>query len=183
MKFSEPALRHLPDQIHPPPAERSDRDFNPPRRQAQAECRCKSRAPGSSDKKCRRFENLRHPGAEDEVRTRDPQLGKLMLYQLSYFRMNLLCKDSCFRPTAKTFSRKERIKRPVTLEGNQNGSRRFRCVIHLPRRHPTNFSIWTRLRTSSVSAFPPTRSWQADLRRNCVKVLRRFKNRLRTEMD
>ena len=26
-------------------------------------------------------------GAEDEVRTRDPQLGKLMLYQLSYFRL------------------------------------------------------------------------------------------------
>ena len=25
-------------------------------------------------------------GAEDEVRTRDPQLGSLMLYQLSYFR-------------------------------------------------------------------------------------------------
>ena len=28
-------------------------------------------------------------GAEDEVRTRDPQLGRLMLYQLSYFRKNL----------------------------------------------------------------------------------------------
>ena len=26
-------------------------------------------------------------GAENEARTRDPQLGKLMLYQLSYFRM------------------------------------------------------------------------------------------------
>ncbi len=26
------------------------------------------------------------PGAGDEVRTRDPQLGKLMLYQLSYSR-------------------------------------------------------------------------------------------------
>ena len=24
--------------------------------------------------------------AKDEIRTRDPQLGKLMLYQLSYFR-------------------------------------------------------------------------------------------------
>ena len=28
-------------------------------------------------------------GAEDEVRTRDPQLGRLMLYQLSYFRKSL----------------------------------------------------------------------------------------------
>ena len=25
--------------------------------------------------------------AEDGIRTRDPQLGKLMLYQLSYFRI------------------------------------------------------------------------------------------------
>ncbi len=25
--------------------------------------------------------------AEDETRTRDPQLGRLMLYQLSYFRL------------------------------------------------------------------------------------------------
>ena len=28
-------------------------------------------------------------GAEDEVRTRDPQLGRLMLYQLSYFRWDI----------------------------------------------------------------------------------------------
>ncbi len=28
----------------------------------------------------------RQRGAENEVRTRDPQLGRLMLYQLSYFR-------------------------------------------------------------------------------------------------
>ncbi len=27
--------------------------------------------------------------AENEIRTRDPQLGKLMLYQLSYFRIHL----------------------------------------------------------------------------------------------
>ena len=29
-------------------------------------------------------------GAENEVRTRDPQLGRLMLYQLSYFRRKSL---------------------------------------------------------------------------------------------
>jgi hypothetical protein len=28
----------------------------------------------------------RHDGAENGIRTRDPQLGKLLLYQLSYFR-------------------------------------------------------------------------------------------------
>ncbi len=27
-------------------------------------------------------------GAEDEAQTRDPQLGRLMLYQLSYFRIS-----------------------------------------------------------------------------------------------
>jgi hypothetical protein len=27
-------------------------------------------------------------GAKDETRTRDPYLGKVMLYQLSYFRIN-----------------------------------------------------------------------------------------------
>ena len=26
-------------------------------------------------------------GAEDEIRTRDPNLGKVVLYQLSYFRL------------------------------------------------------------------------------------------------
>ncbi len=34
-------------------------------------------------------------GAENEIRTRDPQLGKLMLYQLSYFR-KLAHKDIAF---------------------------------------------------------------------------------------
>lgn len=33
-------------------------------------------------------------GAEDEARTRDPQLGRLMLYQLSYFCVG---KNSDFR--------------------------------------------------------------------------------------
>ncbi len=33
------------------------------------------------------MESLIFCGAEDETRTRDPHLGKVMLYQLSYFRM------------------------------------------------------------------------------------------------
>ena len=32
-------------------------------------------------------ENPRHFGAENETRTRDPNLGKVVLYQLSYFRI------------------------------------------------------------------------------------------------
>lgn len=33
-------------------------------------------------------------GAADENRTRDPQLGKLMLYHLSYYRTKQGCKDT-----------------------------------------------------------------------------------------
>ena len=40
-----------------------------------------------------------HPfsGAEDGTQTRDPQLGRLMLYQLSYFRKFKVGKDG-FEP-------------------------------------------------------------------------------------
>ena len=43
-------------------------------------------------------------GAEDEVRTRDPQLGRLMLYQLSYFRV-LVVGGAGFEPTKTCVSR------------------------------------------------------------------------------
>ncbi len=36
-------------------------------------------------------------GAEDEAQTRDPQLGRLMLYQLSYFRVGIVGEDG-FEP-------------------------------------------------------------------------------------
>ena len=45
----------------------------------------------------------RQCGAEDEVRTRDPQLGRLMLYQLSYFR--LFVGGAGFEPTKTYVSR------------------------------------------------------------------------------
>lgn len=35
--------------------------------------------------------------AEDEIRTRDPHLGKVMLYQLSYFRVSLLASQVAFK--------------------------------------------------------------------------------------
>ena len=47
-------------------------------------------------------------GAEDEVRTRDPQLGRLMLYRLSYFRIRLNTKivgRAGFEPTKACASR------------------------------------------------------------------------------
>ena len=34
--------------------------------------------------------------AKDEIRTRDPDLGKVVLYQLSYFRVNNTDKPFCF---------------------------------------------------------------------------------------
>ena len=37
-------------------------------------------------------------GAENEVRTRDPQLGRLMLYQLSYFRITNFVGGEGFEP-------------------------------------------------------------------------------------
>ena len=44
-------------------------------------------------------------GAENETRTRDPNLGKVMLYQLSYFRIFPVwdCKGTQFFITSKFF--------------------------------------------------------------------------------
>lgn len=36
------------------------------------------------------FHNIYQFGAGNEIRTRDPNLGKVMLYQLSYSRLNEL---------------------------------------------------------------------------------------------
>ncbi len=41
----------------------------------------------SLPRKCSTTELHRQTRAENGIRTRDPQLGRLMLYQLSYFRM------------------------------------------------------------------------------------------------
>ena len=43
---------------------------------------------------------LLRSGAEDEAQTRDPQLGRLMLYQLSYFRNFFVGKDGFEPPKA-----------------------------------------------------------------------------------
>ena len=42
-------------------------------------------------------------GAENETRTRDPNLGKVMLYQLSYFRISLKwdCKGTHYFGSSK----------------------------------------------------------------------------------
>ena len=43
--------------------------------------------------------------AEDEAQTRDPQLGRLMLYQLSYFRIFCLVGSDGFEPPKSKDSR------------------------------------------------------------------------------
>ena len=50
----------------------------------------------------REFSSVKETGAGDEIRTRDPQLGRLMLYQLSYTRPNqtfTLVQGVGFEPT------------------------------------------------------------------------------------
>ena len=53
------------------------------------------------------FEHPRRERAENETRTRDPNLGKVMLYQLSYFRVfSTGAKISSLLVSAKSFRRK-----------------------------------------------------------------------------
>ena len=56
---------------------------------------------------CSKFKSafLLTPGAENETRTRDPNLGKVMLYQLSYFRIfpEWDCKGTKIFLTSKFF--------------------------------------------------------------------------------
>ena len=46
---------------------------------------------------CLPFHHPSRPGAKDGTRTRDPDLGKVVLYQLSYFRNILIFKDLSIR--------------------------------------------------------------------------------------
>ena len=56
----------------------------PPERPPQAQPNCSKR----SRKKIKKPQDFLRLRAEDEARTRDNQLGRLELYQLSYFRLN-----------------------------------------------------------------------------------------------
>ncbi len=46
--------------------------------------------------------------AEDEAQTRDPQLGRLMLYQLSYFRKNIPYQSLPFPPRRPSIGHRRR---------------------------------------------------------------------------
>ena len=82
--------------------EYSKRDLNPHSRNGQ----------GILSPSCLPIPPFEHPfreRAENETRTRDPNLGKVMLYQLSYFRRFLEngCKDKQFLRYSQTFYRKK----------------------------------------------------------------------------
>src|SRR5258706_170237 len=63
-----------------------------------------AKSPGGPNK----LPGLRFSGARDGVRTRDPQLGKLMLYQLSYSRVRITLADGGFRLPAPSERRDAR---------------------------------------------------------------------------
>src|SRR5438105_4895778 len=64
------------------------------------------------------------PGADDGIRTRDPHLGKVMLYQLSHVRVSQLS----YRPLASASRRSE-------TPGPTTGRRE---LLDLGQRHPGN---------------------------------------------
>jgi hypothetical protein len=70
--------------------------------------------------------------AEDEIRTRDPHLGKVMLYQLSYFR---ICAENGLQIyTLQHFSQKKLLV--------------FRGILRALR----NFNLWFPLVTGIVKS-------------------------------
>ena len=74
-------------------------------------------------------------GAENETRTRDPNLGKVVLYQLSYFRKN--CERSKrFYPfceckyKAKKYTVQENLKKNFNFYQKIYNIGRFYCIRH-----------------------------------------------------
>ena len=56
-------------------------------------------------------------GAENGTRTRDPDLGKVVLYQLSYFRRNAGAKIVLFIVTSKGFTYFKTLPAGIPLAG------------------------------------------------------------------
>ena len=67
-------------------------------------------------------------GAEDEIRTRDPHLGKVMLYQLSYFRMNHI-----LRCVVKNFLFRWDCKGKISEANPQKIQAEFICISECTR--------------------------------------------------
>ena len=90
---------------------------------------------------------FRHLGirrAENETRTRDPNLGKVMLYQLSYFRISFLvlrCKYRKFLNTHKTFVQKNIYQNPFQTQ------KQTRTFYYLTEKQSHNIHITDKAQT------------------------------------
>ena len=106
-----------------------------------------------------RVTSLLRIGAEDEAQTRDPQLGRLMLYQLSYFRKNRPYQSY---PLPHTVSRRRRARnsnRHSFLWEVMDSNHRRRTPADLqsaPFGHSGNFPLFcsSPVRKSLRSSFP-----------------------------
>ena len=74
-------------------------------------------------------------GAENETRTRDPNLGKVMLYQLSYFRIfpEWDCKGTKIFETCKLFGKNfSKFTKKSRIPLGNGGHSRNSCEGHVP---------------------------------------------------
>ena len=69
-------------------------------------------AQGILSPSCLPFHHLGDLRAENEARTRDPNLGKVVLYQLSYFRV-------CFANTRLSAASRQNLRFAVSLSASQ----------------------------------------------------------------
>ena len=98
------------------------------------------------------WQNLKDLRAEDEAQTRDPQLGRLMLYQLSYFRdSGLSCGRGWIRTTEVERQQIYSLPHLATLEHAQIsfslcffslGEGRASCRIRTNDPEITNHVLW-----------------------------------------
>ena len=110
----------------------SKRDLNPHSRNGQ----------GILSPSCLPIPPFEHPfkeRAENETRTRDPNLGKVMLYQLSYFRV-YGCKCREFYNKLQTFL-------PFSLQKN---------IFYRPKRLFSACSTAEKLNPFDISSIKPT---------------------------
>ena len=81
-------------------------------------------------------------GAENETRTRDPNLGKVVLYQLSYFRIMLQsfpdceCKYMAKNLFCKIFRKKNAKNFTFSIFYPSDGVF-LRCIVHHSRKNAT----------------------------------------------
>ena len=106
-------------------------------------------------------------GAENETRTRDPNLGKVVLYQLSYFRISILmdchsqewiAKIGIILISPKYFCKFMRV--TALRHGPDPTGRPYRQHLELRSKSRTPSGNAGRFRNSSSDPSPATSAWQ-----------------------